>query len=102
LEQIYRLATDISIRVNRFGQIYEPKKLGLRTVERLVYNSGGELLYHQDQDSIYTMVLMLSQQQDFEGGTFYIKNATSKDKSPIKINSTTYGIYISAYLSIYL
>ena len=49
-----------------------PLHLGIRCVELLEYSTGGELLMHIDQASIYTMVLMLGNPGNFEGGKFVI------------------------------
>jgi hypothetical protein len=53
----------------------------IRCVEKLVYQSGGELLFHTDTDSVYTFTLMLSRPDQFTGGRFYIKADANSDES---------------------
>jgi len=49
-------------------------KLGVRCIERLEYNTGSFLDWHEDHDSIYTLILSLSQSgTDYEGGEFKLK-----------------------------
>lgn len=48
--------------------------LGFRCVEKLTYHPGGELLYHVDSGSVYTLVLMLVGETEYSGGEFQIKN----------------------------
>lgn len=48
--------------------------LGVRCIERLEYRSGGHLDWHEDIDSVYTLILFLSQfGVDFEGGELQIR-----------------------------
>jgi len=48
--------------------------LGIRCIEKLMYHPGGELLYHVDAGSIYTLVVMFSNENDYTGGEFQIIN----------------------------
>ena len=48
--------------------------LGIRCIEKLVYHPGGELLYHVDGGSTYTLVIMVSNKNDYTGGDFQIIN----------------------------
>jgi hypothetical protein len=44
----------------------------------LEYGAGGELVWHRDHDSVYTMALMISAPEvDFQGGSFVISTAGS-------------------------
>ena len=52
--------------------------LGIRCIEKLMYHPGGELLYHVDGGSIYTLVVMVSSENDYTGGEFQIKNKGGK------------------------
>ena len=45
-----------------------PRYLGFRCIEVLEYFTGSELTLHIDADSVYTMVLMLSSPDTFDGG----------------------------------
>ena len=57
-----------------------PLHLGIRCIETLNYYTGGELLLHTDTDSVYTMVLMLVDEKQFEGGQFYIVDPSTRNK----------------------
>ena len=61
-----------------------PKHLGVRCIENLLYTSGGRLYMHTDSDSIFTIVIMLSDpcESDFTGGDFVIR---SHDDTSIRI-----------------
>ena len=62
--------------------------LGFRCIEKLMYYPGGELLYHVDHGSIYTLVIILSDENDFIGGEFQIINA---DRSIINYKAPKKG-----------
>jgi len=62
-----------------------PGHLGIRCIEKLDYYTGGELLLHTDNESVYTLVLLLVDHNDFTGGSFYIKNKKDNDNT-IKFN----------------
>jgi len=47
-----------------------PKHLGFRCIEVLEYHPGGKISMHDDEDSIYTMVVLLGQPDSFSGGDF--------------------------------
>ena len=49
--------------------------LGIRCVESLIYSAGGKLMLHTDSESVFTIVLMLSDPSisDFTGGDFVIQ-----------------------------
>jgi hypothetical protein len=68
-----------------------PKHLGLRCIEVLEYHSGGELKLHTDSESIFTVVIMLSDTtDDFTGGDFVIQrnnSATSACGTPVMVRS---------------
>ena len=50
--------------------------LGIRCAESLVYHSGGQLMLHRDTESVFTIVVMLSDpcSSDFTGGEFVIQS----------------------------
>jgi len=50
--------------------------LGIRCAESLVYYSGGNLMLHRDTESVFTIVVMLSDpcSSDFTGGEFVIQS----------------------------
>lgn len=64
----------VSTATEHSGWRPHPKHLGIRCIETLDYGIGGELLWHVDFDSIYTVVLMLSDKSDFVGGNFVIRD----------------------------
>ncbi len=62
-----------------------PGHLGIRCIEKLDYYTGGELLLHTDNESVFTLVLLLVDHNDFTGGSFYINNKNDNDKT-LKFN----------------
>ena len=50
------------------------KDMGIRCVEVLRYEVGGELKYHKDNDSVYTIAIMLTDRDSYIGGKFSIGN----------------------------
>ena len=73
-----------------------PTQLGIRCIESLVYSTGGRLKMHVDSESIYTVVMMLSDPNvpDFTGGDFDIQNAgastgTSNSASVARTNAAS-------------
>ena len=64
------------------------KHLGFRCIEKLMYHPGGELLYHVDSGSIYTLVLMFSNENDYTGGEFQI---VDNDGNPINYKASKRG-----------
>lgn len=76
-----------------------PGHLGIRCVEKLVYNEGGELLYHTDTDSVYTLTLMLSRPDQFTGGRFYIKADANADDVIAASPSYGGGIIFNSMMS---
>lgn len=67
----------VSLAADKVGWRPHPLHLGIRCVEALSYSSGGELSLHQDVDSVYTIAIMLSDVDTFEGGSFVIKSDRS-------------------------
>lgn len=70
----------VSAGANAAGWRPHPRHLGIRCVENLVYSSGGNLSFHTDSDSIYTVVTMLSPDSDYVGGKFVIKSRDRKSE----------------------
>lgn len=62
-----------------------PGHLGIRCIEKLDYYTGGELLLHTDDESVFTLALMLVDHNDFTGGSFYINNKNDNNKT-LKFN----------------
>lgn len=57
-----------------------PFELGLRTLEFIEYEKGESLAMHQDADSVYTLLLVLSNPKtDFTGGYFFIEPNLGQD-----------------------
>ena len=75
-----------------------PNHLGIRCVEKLVYENGGELLFHTDTDSVYTFTLMLSRPDQFTGGRFYIKADANIDESIGAIPSYGCGVIFNSMM----
>jgi hypothetical protein len=69
-----------------------PSHLGIRCVEMLEYNSGNGfasvLGWHEDTESIYTMVLALSAQgTNFTGGAFHIQGGSDLQRKHSRANA---------------
>lgn len=73
----------VCVATTRAGWHPYPRQLGVRCVERLLYHADGDLKLrlHTDSESIYTVVVMLSDSSkgDYTGGDFIIENR--KDSS---------------------
>jgi len=54
------------------GWLPHPRHLGIRCIELLEYERNGELLWHEDADSVYTLTFMLGDPKGFDGGEFNI------------------------------
>jgi len=55
--------------------------LGIRCVEHLSYGQHGGLGWHDDSGSIYTLSIMLSSPQDYQGGVLLLNNDSQHDNS---------------------
>jgi hypothetical protein len=51
--------------------------LTVRCIEHLVYGESDHLAAHEDSDSAYTIVIMLSEQNKYTGGDFLVADAAS-------------------------
>jgi hypothetical protein len=72
LDQVLSVAGAIT---DTLGWRPHPNHLGIRCIEVAEYGPGGELLFHYDDESIYTLsVVISSPEHDFEGGSFAISN----------------------------
>ena len=62
-----------------------PRQLGIRCVESLLYHAGGKLKLHTDSESIYTIVVMLSEPcaGAFTGGDFVIRESTDRSSDAL-------------------
>lgn len=52
----------------------DPRMLGLRTAEHLRYEGGGKLGSHTDADSFFTVLVFLTDPQDYKGGEFILEH----------------------------
>ena len=58
--------------------IHPDTKLSIRCVEHLHYGSGGYLGMHEDSDSVWTVVVMLSAMEEYAGGESLLYEPISK------------------------
>jgi hypothetical protein len=68
--RIIDVATEATVQA---GWLPHPRHLGVRCIELLEYEQHGELLWHEDADSIYTLTFMLGDPKAFGGGEFLIR-----------------------------
>lgn len=61
------------------GEYPNPRTLGLRTSEHLQYGTGGNLGIHVDAESIYTILVALSNSNDYSGGEYVLETETKKN-----------------------
>jgi hypothetical protein len=62
--------------------IPDPYQLGLRTAEFLQYKKTGRLGLHQDSESILSISVALSHEDDYEGGFFHLQSENVLFKVP--------------------
>lgn len=72
-EFVHHILDVAALATGAAGWYPHPRHLGFRCIELLEYHTGGELLMHQDYDSVYTMVIMLEDPSLFTGGQFVIR-----------------------------
>lgn len=73
-EIVEHLLTSVEIATNHAGWRPSPLSLGLRTLEFIQYDAGENLALHEDRESVYTLIVMLSNPRiDFTGAHFFIK-----------------------------
>lgn len=85
------ILNSIASATEKFGWLPHPFHLGIRCTEILEYNgAGSELLWHIDNDSIYTISIVLSDPSDVTGGNFLIY-----DDSIPTVEATSKSIEIS-------
>lgn len=65
---------------NRLGAP-PPNQLGIRTAEFLRYSTKGKLGLHQDDGSVYSISMALSDPADFDGGYFQLTNGEALFKA---------------------
>ena len=82
MNQILRVAAHAAEQASWRPHLHH---VGVRCIETLEYDKGGELLWHVDHDSIYTMIIMLSDHSQFQGGSFVISKKKFTAKDPINI-----------------
>ena len=85
LEHIMKIISEAAI----FGKWHPyPRHLGIRCIESLLYSSSGQLSFHTDSGSIFTIVIMLSDPSasggDFTGGDFIIQHGGCSIRIPLK------------------
>lgn len=72
--------------VETAGWYPHPRHLGVRSIEMLEYGADGQVKYHRDTDSIYTMILMVSDSAEYTGGNLLIEHMPTTDahaKAPV-------------------
>lgn len=62
-----------------------PRHLGIRCIELLEYIPGGELKMELERDSIYTMVVMLSEPHSFIGGPLILESRVKHDYREVRM-----------------
>jgi 2OG-Fe(II) oxygenase superfamily len=62
--------------------IPEPYQLGLRTAEVLQYKKTGRLGLHRDSESLLSISVALSHEDDYEGGFFHLRDENVLFKVP--------------------
>jgi hypothetical protein len=82
LEYIICSASEATMTARWFPH---PRQLGIRCVESLLYHAGGKLKLHTDSESIYTIVVMLSEPcaGAFTGGDFVIRESTDRSSDAL-------------------
>ncbi|KOO28058.1 hypothetical protein Ctob_004510 [Chrysochromulina tobinii] len=82
LEHIICSASEATMTARWFPH---PRQLGIRCVESLLYHAGGKLKLHTDSESIYTIVVMLSEPcaGAFTGGDFVIRESTDRSSDAL-------------------
>ena len=87
LDHILRMSYGAALSADWTGQKENPYHLGIRASEQIEYGEGGELLPHNDDGSVYTLILMLSSHPgDFTGGVFYITASNDTKMKYYKID----------------
>ena len=80
----------LNVASNAAGWRPHPKHLGFRCIEVLEYHTSGKITMHDDEDSTYTMVIMLGQPENFAGGDFvYEPRAMPPPKYISSLRDTT-------------
>jgi len=77
------------------------RHLGIRCIETLEYIESGELIYHEDIQSIYTVSILLSDPTDFTGGEFMIHVGKRKENDNstavmVKLDQKGKGIFFNS------
>ena len=62
----------------------DPRHMGIRTTEHLSYDKWGGLGYHEDSDSDYTVLVAMSNPNDYKGGEFTLFTDDIKNKNKNK------------------
>lgn len=68
--------------------IPDPLKCGLRTIEHLNYDNWTNLGFHRDDDSLFTVLIALSDPADYIGGDFAIQYRQKRSNSSNSSNSS--------------
>jgi hypothetical protein len=78
LPELYTRLIDAAGHAAEHASWYpHPKHLGMRCGELLQYHDQGELRYHTDNGSIYTLMVMISDIKEYTGGEFRIKERST-------------------------
>jgi hypothetical protein len=73
----------------RFGRMPDPRTTGIRTSEHLYYQNASRLNLHTDSGSNYTVLLALTDPDDYDGGEFRLLNKYAKFK-PDKLTALVF------------
>jgi len=60
-------------------------------VEYLTYQAGGQLGFHEDKESIYTLIVMLGDPADFTGGEFMIQKEVNNEIAVMSLVPQQFG-----------
>ena len=79
----------------------DPRTLGIRTSEYLEYRAGGNLGVHDDNESIYTVLISLSDPESYEGGEYFLElddEDTDKKRISVKPSRLSALVFVSEVL----
>jgi len=76
----------------------DPRTLGIRTSEYLEYSGGGSLGVHTDVESVYTVLVALSDPESYKGGEYFLElnekdGEHKEEKDDPKSGGQNYGAY---------
>jgi 2OG-Fe(II) oxygenase superfamily len=81
-------------------QFPDPGELGVRTNEHLQYTAGGFVGLHTDDESVYTIVVALSEPDAYEGGEYVLYDADDPTKETlVKLPRLSALVFLSSLTS---